>query len=227
MNAVASEHEPSATSEVMSRLAVLESRLEEVESARDQFRRLYLDSLETIRKLEKGLLGQKAERLPTNEHQLTMDILGELLGRQDEDAPAPSTTIEQHERRKPTGRKPLPEDLPRVDIEVLPPEVEREGTDAFHRIGEEVSEVVERRPASVVVVRVVRPKFVPKAKDAEPSVAVLTAEPPELPIPKGLAGPGMLADSIVRRWQDNLPAHRLEGIYARDGLELSRSTICG
>jgi hypothetical protein len=37
----------------------------------------------------------------------------------------------------------------------------------------------------------------------------------------------MLADSIVKRWQDHLPLHRLEDVYARDGLELARSTMCG
>jgi hypothetical protein len=37
----------------------------------------------------------------------------------------------------------------------------------------------------------------------------------------------MLADSVVRRWQDHQPLHRLEGIYARDGLRLNRSTLCG
>jgi transposase len=36
-----------------------------------------------------------------------------------------------------------------------------------------------------------------------------------------------LADTIVRRWQDHLPLYRLEQIYAREGLELARSTICG
>ena len=55
----------------------------------------------------------------------------------------------------------------------------------------------------------------------------LIAEPPELPIDRGLAGPGMLADTIVRRWQDHLPLYRLAQIYARDGLVLARSTMCG
>jgi transposase len=32
---------------------------------------------------------------------------------------------------------------------------------------------------------------------------------------------------IVKRWQDHLPVNRLEDIYARDGLELARSTMCG
>ncbi len=108
---------------------------------------------------------------------------------------------------------------------MLPPEVEREGLDAFERIGEEVSEVVERSPASLVVARIVRPKFVRKGRDRDASTEVLVGAPLDMPIPKGLAGPGMLADTIVRRWQDHLPLNRLEDIYARDGIELARSTI--
>jgi transposase len=55
---------------------------------------------------------------------------------------------------------------------------------------------------------------------------VLVGETVELPIERGSAGPGLLADTIVRRWQDHQPLHRLEGIYRREGLELSRSTMC-
>src|SRR5690606_36221305 len=108
---------------------------------------------------------------------------------------------------------------------------------AFERIGEVVSEAVERRPASVVVARIIRPKFVHKhtpepdpyaEDDREPEPpTVLNAELPEKPIQRGLAGPGLLAATIVQRWQDHLPAHRQEAIWARDGLSLSRSTICG
>jgi transposase len=123
-------------------------------------------------------------------------------------------------------RKPLPETLPRVTVELLPPEVEREGTDAFELIGCETREVVERRPASVVVVEVIKKKFVRKSERTALHTEVLVAETPELPIPRGLAGPGLLADSIVKRWQDHLPLHRQEAIYRRDGLELNRSTLC-
>jgi transposase len=135
--------------------------------------------------------------------------------------------VRAHTRAKPTGRKPIPEHLPRVEIQVLPPEVERKGLDAFERIGEEVSEAIERRPASLVVARVVRPKFVPIGRQKDQPTEVLIGEPLELPIPKGLAGPGMLADTIVKRWQDHMPLNRLEDVYARDGVELARSTICG
>jgi transposase len=102
-----------------------------------------------------------------------------------------------------------------------------QGLDAFERIGEDVTETVERRPASLVVVRTHKPKFVPKGRDRLAETTVLQASTPELPIERGLAGPGLLADTIVRRWQDHLPLHRLERIYGREGLELARSTICG
>jgi transposase len=110
---------------------------------------------------------------------------------------------------------------------VVPDEVQRLGLDAFEKISEDVSEVVERRPASLVVVRVRRGKYVLKGRDRAEATTVEQAAPLDLPIQRGLAGPGLLADTLVRRWQDHLPANRLENIYARDGLEIARSTICG
>nr|WP_276600393.1 IS66 family transposase [Nannocystis sp. ILAH1] len=190
--------------------------------------------------LERGILvGKKAERFEDETPQLALDVLDMLLGQGETDqadAPAPDMTEEAdpvqgrpERRRRPAGRRPLPEHLPRVEIEVLPPEVLREGLDAYERIGQEVSEVLERRPASLVVVHLVRPKFVRKDRggDIIDESPVKIAEPPERPIERGLAGPGMLAITIVHRWQDHLPVHRLESIYARDGLDISRSTICG
>lgn len=87
--------------------------------------------------------------------------------------------------------------------------------------------MLERRPASCVVVEVVRKKFRRRVDKDALETDVLVADPLSLPIDKGLAGPGMLAETIVRHWCDHQPAHRQEAIYARDGLELARSTICG
>jgi len=199
---------------------------------RDQFRLMYLDALAQIRKLELGLIGSGRERDLGDPNQTTLSLFALTLGG-DAAAPAappdppPKDTVRGHQRAKPTGRKPLPASLPRIDVTVLPPEVEARGTDAFERIGEDVTETVERRPASMVVVRVHKPKFVDKGRDLADDVEVYQAEPPELPIERGLAGPGLLADTIVRKYADHLPLHRLERIYARDGLELSRSTVCG
>ena len=215
------------------RLDALSAERKAAVAERDEYRKLYLQTLELCRKLELGLIGQKRERLSGSDAQLTMGMLQMLLGEgrpatpATPPAPAAETKVTAHTRVKPTGRKPLPETLPRVDVEVLPPEVQRQGLDAFERIGEDVTETVERRQASFVVVRVRKPKFVAKDRARNAETQVLQAEPPELPIDRALAGPGLMADTIVRRWQDHLPLHRLERIYGREGLELARSTVCG
>jgi transposase len=55
---------------------------------------------------------------------------------------------------------------------------------------------------------------------------VIAAPKPEMPIAKGLPGPGLLAHLIVSKAVDHLPLHRLERIYQRQGLFIHRSTLC-
>jgi transposase len=220
--------------QIVQRLDELEKRVAVAEREREEYRALYVETMERCRKLELGILASKSEHLPDGGAQLSLDVLSMVLGdrqRAELEAALAAANEEQqipaHTRRKPTGRKPLPEHLPRVEIQVLPPEVEKRGLDAFERIGEDVCETIERRPASFVVARVVRPKFVAKDRQRDAETEVFVAEPLELPIPRGLAGPGMLADTIVKRWQDHMPLNRLEDMYERDGVELARSTMCG
>lgn len=208
------------------RIDELEHQVIDLTDQRDRYKQLYLQMLELCRKLERGIIGQKREKLSVGDQQLTLQILGMLLGSKPE-PPAEVEQVRAHQRAKPTGRKPLPENLPRVDIEVLPPEVQQQGLDNFEKIGEDICETVERRPASLVVLRTHKPKFVPRGRERNAETRVLQSPPPELPIERGLAGPGLLADTVVRRWQDHLPLHRLERIYGREGLWLPRSTVCG
>jgi transposase len=69
----------------------------------------------------------------------------------------------------------------------------------------------------------------PEETDAKSDslVKVLVAEPPELPIAKGMAGPGLLALVLVMKYEDHLPLYRQARIFARQGVNLSRSTLCG
>ena len=223
------------------RLAAVIAERDRLAFERDEYRKLYLAMLEQNRKLELGLLGQKAEKLSANDAQLAMSLLATMLAEPPATTPPASVDEDAAEEepednsagandpgkpRLKRGRKPLPKNLPRVEVRILPPEVEREGTDQYEQIGEEVCEVIERRKASLVVVRIVRPKFVRKDRERNAQTQVLTAEAVELPIERGIAGPGVLAETIVRRFDDHLPANRQERIWARDGMELSRSTIC-
>jgi transposase len=105
------------------------------------------------------------------------------------------------------------------------------------RIGEEVSERLNFVPASLFVVRHVRIKYGcskclgNKAENVhmeQPETAplIITAPPPASIIEKGLAEPGLLAHVIVSKYVDHLPLHRLEGIFKRQGVIISRSTMC-
>ena len=214
-------------------LVAVETARALAEQERDEYKRRYLELMERFRKLERGMVGPKSERLPDGK-QLALELISLALEERDkaalddllDESEEAAAEVKAHRRRKPTGRKPIPEHLPRVTIEVVPEEVQREGLDAFVKIGEEVTEVLERRAASVVVARVVKLKFKRKDSNHEAAEIVIGATP-ELPIERGLAGPGLLADTLVKRWQDHLPLHRLEDIYAREGVELARSTMCG
>jgi transposase len=212
--------------ELSARVAALELERKTVGRERDEYKRLYVALMEQYRKLEAGLTRHQRERFEAgSKEQLVLSLMSMMAPGQSA-LPEKETEIAAHTRVAPTGRRPLPESLPRIEIEVTPPDVRRLGQ-AFERIGEDVTETVERRPASVVVVRTVRPKYVPKPDAAPDLPKVLQAPAPQLPIPRGLAGPGMLAETIVKRWEDHQPLHRMERSYGRDGLPLARSTICG
>lgn len=206
-----------------------DERTAKLERERDEYKKLALLLQEQVERLKLGLLGQKAERLPKNDAQLSLAILNLALGGEPltppPSEPEPAQTVPEHQRRKPV-RKPLPDTLPRVKIEILPPEVLREGLAAFELVGSETREVLERRPASCVVVAITYKKFVRKDRERGAATDVFAAPAVELPIERGLAGPSMLADTIVRRWQDHQPLTRLSDIYRREQLDIAKSTLC-
>ncbi len=218
------------------RLSALEAahalRIEKLERERDEYKKLVVILQEQVERLKRGLLGQKAERLPANDAQLSLAILNLAMGSEAttaqpdaEEEPESEQTIDEHTRRKPS-RNALARELPRVPIEILPPEVQREGLDAFDLVGTETREVLERRSASSVVVQLIYKKFVRKRRERNAPTEVFASPAVEMPIERGVAGPGMLADTIVRRWQDHQPLTRLEDIYRRECMGIAKSTMC-
>ena len=109
--------------------AALQAQLAAVTEERDEYRKLVLHLREEVERLKRGLVGQKAERLPANDAQLSLMMIGLALGSapatEPEESPPVEETVAAHTRRKPV-RKPLPAHLPRVQIEIVPPEVERD-----------------------------------------------------------------------------------------------------
>jgi transposase len=128
------------------------------------------------------------------------------------------------------GRHPLPTHLPRERVVYDLTEAEQRCPGCGQPricIGEQVSEQLDYRPASYIVVQHVRKTYACRHCDGPAEQRFTTAGPATVgPIAKGLAGPGLLAHLITCKYADHLPLHRLEGIVARSGVTLARSTLC-
>jgi transposase len=117
-------------------------------------------------------------------------------------------------------RRPLPEHLPREPVEHRTACACPRCGGGLRRLGEDVTEVLDWVPGSFKVTRHIRPKF--SCRDCE---TITQAPAPSLPIRRGRAGPGLLAHVLVAKYADHLPLYRQAEIYAREGVELSRSTL--
>ncbi|WP_397451929.1 IS66 family transposase [Pseudomonas sp. NA-150] len=120
-------------------------------------------------------------------------------------------------------RKPLPADLPRIEvIHELP---EHELTCACgcrkHSIGEEVSEQLEIVPMQIRVIKHVRKVYA--CRDCEG--APVTADKPAQLIEKSMAIPSVLAMLLTTKYVDGLPLHRFEKVLGRHGIDIPRQTL--
>lgn len=122
---------------------------------------------------------------------------------------------------RPTLRH-LPEHLPREDvIHTDSPNCTCSACGAgLRQIGQDVSEVLEYEPGSFKVIRHIRPRFACVGCNT-----ITQASAPSRPIERGLAGAGLLAHVLVGKYCDHLPLYRQSQIYAREGVEIDRSTM--
>src|ERR1700683_2959598 len=183
-----------------------------------------------IEKYRRMIFGRKSEKLTGELEQLEFRLeeletaqAAEEAAQAATEATQSSSTQTDSKRRSRPARKPLPADLPREVITHLPahnccPDC----GGALRQFGEDVSEQLERIPASFKVIRHVRPKFACAGCES-----VIEAPAPARPIDRGLPGPGLLAHVLVSKYADHQPLYRQSQIYAREGVDLDRSTLAG
>ncbi len=186
--------------------------------------RLFIEKLKLqIARFKRMQFGRKSERHDERVAQLEL-IVEELeanLPAIDEPATDAPKAQDEPAKDKP-ARKPLPDHLPRTTQEHAPACGCPSCGSALKRMGEDVSEYLEFVPEHFKVIRTVRPKMsCPKCS------TVVQAPMPSRPIPKAIAGPGLLAHVIVSKYVDHLPLYRQSEIYARQGIDLDRSTMAG
>jgi transposase len=174
-------------------------------------------------KLHRMQFGRKSEKLQRQIEQLELRLEELESSRSQKASPSePSLVLTalSATTAKP-ARRALPEHLPRqtrthVPKEAVCPQCQGE----LRKLGEDESEMLEYVPASFVVIRHVRPKLSCTKCDC-----IVQTEAPSRPIERGVAGPGLLAHVLVSKYCDHQPLYRQSEIYARQGVELERSTM--
>jgi len=133
-------------------------------------------------------------------------------------------------KRRGHGRRQRPADLPRQREVLDLTEAEKACPCCGERrvkIGAEVSERLDYRPASLFIHAIERPTYVCRhCEQKGENIQAVQAPLPPTPIPRCTVGAGLLAHVIVSKWVDHLPLYRLERILARLGWDVARSTLC-
>ena len=182
---------------------------------------------EMLRLLQNELFGRKSERHPAEDiHQLPLFTpAAEPVKPASVDEPI---EVKGHHRKK-RGRKPLPANLPRIEVvhDISDEDKRCACGAALSRIGEETCEKLDHIPAKIRVIRHIRPKYACRScegvEDKGPTVRI--APVPVQLIPKSIATEGLLAHVAVAKFADALPLYRQQKIFNRLGVELPRATL--
>jgi len=169
--------------------------------------------------LKRWKFGRSAEQLDPAQRQLFEETMAADLAAIEEELDGLRNPPAPTEARQPK-RATLPPELPRTEIRHEPDSTTCACGCQMQRIGEDVSEKLDYTPGVFTVERHVRGKWA-----CRPCERLVQAPVPAQVIDKGLPSAGLLAQVLVAKYADHLPLYRQEGIFARAGMALSRSTL--
>jgi transposase len=197
----------------------LAERDAELDAARAQIEALTFN----LAVLRRRQFGQSSEKLDAEVEQLELRLEDLEESHAEQAATRAQREPRSSNRRKPALRRPLPPHLPR-EIVVHEPKIVCVCCDCdrskLARLGEDVTEVLEKIPARLKVIRHVRPRYACRQCEG-----VFQAPAPDLPIERGRPGPGLIANVAVSKFCDGLPLYRQSAILAREGIEIDRATL--
>src|SRR6266550_3182099 len=176
-----------------------------------------------IRELQRHRFGRRAETLPEDQMLLGLEDVeqAEANCAAETDGSSPSDRqVRAHKRR--INRGALPAYLPRIEIVV---DIDDKTCPCcqgeLHRIGEDKSERLDIVPAQFRVLVTRRPKYACRTCED----GVVQAPAPARLIEGGLPTEATIAQVLVSKYADHLPLYRQAQIYARQGIDLDRSTL--
>jgi transposase len=169
--------------------------------------------------LVRRVFGSSSEKLDAN--QLLLDLGAGEEPVFDEQAPAEEEAAPALRKKRAAKRDRLPEGLPEERIVIDPPEVLASPED-WRLIGSEETVKLDVEPMRFIKVVIERRKYVRRDGCGAPVIAPA----PEQLIPGSFASASLLARISTGKFADHQPLYRQEQIYAREGIVLSRKTMC-
>jgi len=173
-----------------------------------------------LAKARREQFGQSSERgrLLVEQLELAIEDMEETQAEQESKAEiaAPEAAKQKRAQNRRPPRRPLPDNLPveRI-VEPAPCACGKCGSERLHKLGEVVSKTLECEPRRWKIIEHVREKF--SCRDCE---AITEAPAPSHPIPRGFAGPSLLAMVLVNKFLLHQPLNRQSKTYAREGIEI-------
>ena len=203
--------------------AELSRVLDETAASYEELQATHQVALDELNALKRWIYGRRTEKLVEGEGQR------HLFELESSSMPAPALEPTPESQRLPTARRrrrgldldKLPHFRHEHDVSEADQRCSGCGR-AKDRIGQHESRILEYVPAKLEVHVHVRPKYACRyCKDG-----VASPPPPERPIARGIAGPGLIAQIVVAKFGDHLPLYRQEDFFTRHGLHIARSTLC-
>lgn len=181
--------------------------------------------------LQRRIWGKSSERfIKEDPQQRRLDFEGlELLPEEKEEARLAEEEIIRYktrniapkEKSKP-ARKPIPENIPRVEEHIYPKNINPE---EWIELAPEITEVLEHKPEEFFVRRIIRHKYVARNKSTQQESPVIIAPLPALPLAKSYAGASLLAELMINKYVNHLPFYRQIQMFKQSGISLPASTI--
>lgn len=184
---------------------------------------------EQLRWFQRQMFGKRSERVVKD---LTEDTyfpgFKELFNEQTSEKEEYTVPEHKRKKRRKTGKDTLtiPEGLPVERIELDIPEDEKicpETNKPLVKIGEEVSRKLAYTPGSYFIKEYVRPKYAFPKESEEDGIKV--AYMPDSILPKSQLDESFIAEILTRKFADHLPLYRLNEIFSRDGIDISRQYL--
>lgn len=168
---------------------------------------------------KRALYGAKSEKSHPDQYHLALEDIEAAMAvvhAEDETIDPPKVSASKSR----AGRGVLPKHLPRIE-EVIAPDVTCGCGAERHIIGEDVSERLDIVPAQFRVLVTRRPKYACRSCEA----GIVQAPAKTRLIEGGMPTEATIASVIVSKYADHLPLYRQSQIYARQGVDIDRSTL--